>query len=286
MKAKRPIPTVLVSAVLMTILMPGVTSAAIVANFDGGAGNTQVDQYVGIAGNGWTSPWSTNNADMTVTVSNTTPLNSGGNYVTATTTNASARSVKRTYGNHEEVNLAALHVISFDWRFDGNIAQFSANSDRLSIADGSTGGNGESGATAFLIRAHGADRGTATGLQWALYNGGQDNAADIDDNLWVNSGMSFQAGVVYSFKIALDPVSRTYDVTIKDGSTTVTVEDLGFWTSSNTVAGTLNFMSRKSAGADNLAFSFDTVSILVPEPASLSLLGAGAVMMLSRLRRP
>ena len=282
MKMKQTIAPALAAVTALGLLLwASNAQASISAGFDDGAGNTLVDQYPGVAGDGWSTAWeATSNASASV--NNASPLNGGGNYLTATTDTASARGVKRAYTNFGDVDLSQVHVIKFDWRFDGNIANFASDSDRLYIADGSAGGLGESGATAFHIRAHGDDRGTANGGEWAVYNGDQDQEGDIDDNKWVNTGMAFQAGVVYTFTVTLDPANRTYDVDIDNGTTDVTVNAIGFKTSATTVAGTLNFMSRKSTGVDDLSYSIDSISIAVPEPASLMLLGVGAVLALGR----
>jgi len=272
---------VVFSAVLVCALgVVGEGDAGIVAGFDDGAGTTLVDQYTGVAGSGWTTAWSAPNA--TASVSSASQLNSGGNYLTVSTNSAGNGGVRRSYADFDGVDLTAEYVVSFDWRFDGDFTEFASGPDRLSIADGSAGGAGESPSNTFFIRAHGDDRGVANGKEWALYNGGQDGATDVDDDLWVNSGMSFADDVVYSFTVTVDPVNRTYDVTIDNGTTDVTVTDLGFWSSEFSGKGTLNFVNRKSSSADDLSYSIDSISIAVPEPASVALLGAGMLLIFSR----
>jgi len=62
--------------------------AVTVADFTGGNSSAIVDAFQGIAGSGWQGGWVMNqtNATSTGTVSNTSPLNGGGNYLAMTST--------------------------------------------------------------------------------------------------------------------------------------------------------------------------------------------------------
>lgn len=266
------------------LIAAGNTSkAAIVANFDDGAGSTSVDQYPGVAGDGWGTDWVTT-ANASGEILSGSPLNGGGNYLSVSTSLASSQGVYRTYTNFDGVDLTKKHVIQFDWRFSGNYDQLDQNTDRLYISDGTAASNGQASSTAFNIRVHGAARGTANAKEWAVFDGNQDGA-DITtaDNQWVNTGMTMERDVVYSFTITLDPENRSYDVSIDNGTMTVTVTDLGFNRSTFDVSGTLHFRTLKSTGGDNLTFGFDSVQIApVPEPTSLGLMACAAAMMARR----
>ena len=76
--------------VFPAIIALSTPALAIVANFTDGNGSGTPDSFPGIAGDGWAGPWlhnsgSTQNggATITATVTNTSPLLGGGNYLSA-----------------------------------------------------------------------------------------------------------------------------------------------------------------------------------------------------------
>jgi hypothetical protein len=262
------------------------SEAAIVANFTDGNGTDTVDQYIGIAGGGWATDWSTNaeglqGATKTSTVVNTNPLNGGGNYLSTTVAGDggqnSRATVSRTYDN-AVVPLNAAHTISFDIRLDeANLANFTATgdpSDYIQAFAHSANNQGEfsSGGT-WLVRAVP----NATGASWLLYAGNKNGTGGL-----VDSGVSFAANTVYRFVISLDPVNREYNVSING---TYTSSTLGFRQNTTTANPNLHFGARTSAVGETRTFSLDNVNIAaVPEPSVAMLGGIGLLALLRRRR--
>lgn len=76
-------PLLFFSGLLLALTQCGAMAAT--ADFTGGNGTTATDQYTGIAGDGWLTPWerkTSSGSTTTVSVIGTTPFSAGaGNYL-------------------------------------------------------------------------------------------------------------------------------------------------------------------------------------------------------------
>ncbi len=265
--------------------------AQVIANFTDGTGTSSVDQYAGKSGSGWAAGWVTSapgdSGNFTASVQNTSQLKSGGNYLSATLTTTATRlgAVSRDYTtNGTFTSLTSPYVIRFDYRLD-SWSNLDNSSDFIDIFDRNTVGQGFGGDATWGIRAYGANTGTALANKWSFYNGGKDGAS-FNTSLYVSSTMSVVVGTTYSFSIAVDPVAKTYIVTIDNGTTSISSSAMGFRTAGT--ASTLNFGAQTTGATDSMTFSVDNISIgvaAIPEPATAGLLIGAAAMFLTAFGR-
>jgi hypothetical protein len=242
-----------------------VTSAGagtITAHFEGGAGTSATDQVPGVAGSGWTGPWSTGTLSSTntaFTAASTSPLTtSGGQYLRAVITATNTDSgVGRPFTNNNGttgVDGTKPVTISFDFRLDASNAGFTGSNEHITL-NGNSDLVSSSGSTTWLIRLVGGSNPV-----WQFYNGGRDGGS-FNSSLLVSSGMNAVPGVTYTFKLSITPATRTYSITLTNGSSTVTVNNLGFRTSSTVLGNTFGVFAKKDSSADMLAFALDRIEI-------------------------
>ena len=262
----------------------------VVANFDGGNATDVVDGFTGMAGNGWATDWQVNvNAvDPTQVVVNggvVTSADAGfqelhagdGNYLTLDLNNPAASAgeitsgaVSRSYKARPGIDYRESHTIEFTVRIDepdvgGDWTYMNAYDDRYWMAGATSAKSVSSTTDTFFIMATGAagkeDGSIVWGDQivekWAFADGAGDGTiADM-----VGSGIELVTGGVYDFTIFLDVDTQTYDVTVTDGTTTFTAEDLGWRTSATNVGGYLNFGGQTASYIDTRAMSIDNIRI-------------------------
>lgn len=257
------------------------TNASLIGTAGAGTAGT------GAAGNGWLNGWRTSTSTglaQTVGVSDTTPVNSGGNYLAATIVTKSvvtdtikdSTSVARAYDAlGGGVAAAGSLAIGFDFRVDG----IDAANMRYDLFDNATRATGAT-STSFNFRA--------TGGVWNYFDG----------ETFVATAMAFDAGVTYSFDIVLDTVNSTYSFTLGNGSTSVSSSSAadfraaGFATDTATGSNGGRWLTFNASEINNVlgqstTFSLDNISVsTVPEPSAFALLaGASALGFVAARRR-
>ena len=221
--------------------------------------------------NGWSDAWNYSAMNAPV-LAGATPLNGGGNYLVFNQTVAGDSALRRSYlGKLSATNDQTLRV---NLRVDA-MSNFTTANDYVTITDGTSAIGGSSAESSFIIRAYGAaPGGTMPGLAWALYNGGK-NRGSYNAANWINSGMALVAGRTYAFTIALHPAQLAYDVTIADGTSSVTKTNLGFRDNAFALPNTLVFNARIASTNNTLAVAVDTITV-APRPVPPPLLGGAS----------
>lgn len=240
--------------------------ADVAADFTDGNTSLLPDQYPGGPGSGWLAGWTTtaNPTAPTASVIDDTPVNSGGNYLSVSSSNANDNALGRRFasGLGTSVDLTLPTTITFNLRIDELTGWGDAN-DYITVhgnaASAGTNFN-VSGASTFIIRAYAVS--PSAGLnadEWLFYNGAA-NGGGFSAANFENSGMAISAGTTYTFTITNDPDAKTYTVSIFDGNSTVTTASPRGWratTASNSIA----FNQKVSAGTDVIAYSLDDITV-------------------------
>ena len=292
----------LCAAPLLTI---PVAAAPITADFEGGTGS--VDTFPGAAGNGWANGWSVVNGtgvNYAGAVANTNPLNASSNYLSVSNTGNGTQGgtahARRAFTSNGDVDPTQPHRVAFQFRFDGNMANFSGSfSDRVNFfADPNASGSVINTATtnAWMIGVASASNGTTNVVPanntFFFFDAGNEsgNAQGFTGSNLVNTGISFTSGVVYSVSVDVYPALGKYDATISNGTQSFTGTDLQFRNLKTSTAAadapdTLYFGIGSSANADNHAFAIDGLSITaIPEPGSLAWVGLATLALGARRR--
>jgi hypothetical protein len=287
----RVLPSIL-TVMLALILATGLTNAAtvdVVANFDGGGTDALpvtdvIDAYNGTAGAGWAEGWYkyTNNVTYTVGTSTATPLATGaGNYLDLTMTPASSSSPGRYASVHRSyatgIDVSQSHSMEFKYRVNEDISNanpdfglFTTSNDRYQLFDDPTYAQGNSGPNcSWIIGCYG---GEATWLSaskrahWVVFNGDNNDTAFTDERN-IDTSITVTQGAVYDFHIDIDAVTKTWDVRIGSGGTTLYDSTIAFpnglgWRCNNaTVAGLPHFASFGDTVNDTRSYSFDSLKI-------------------------
>lgn len=262
---------VLVCAAVVLALGAGTVQGGIIANFDGGEGTTAVDQYPGVAGDGWVGAWQRHGSGS-ASVTDADPLNQGGNYLTSSATTLT-QGVRRQYADYGDVGLDRPHTITFDFRADTLPAGWGTSTNyRVNVFDSDD-------PTAVTPHAHSSWMGIVFGgpdrLTWEFNN----NPGTGTGWTYVDTGIELQTDVVYSFEITVYPgttgpnydplVGPTYDLTILHPGGTYSAAGLGLRNDSGP-GGYLNWSMQGTSGGAT-GFSLDSIRI-VPEPTSAALL--------------
>ncbi len=271
------LPAVNLVAACTLLMASPFARAQITANFNDGNGTDSVDQFQGIAGEGWATPWATNtNGASTGTildgfVDNIDPLNGGGNYLSSTLIAGTGvgKGVQQRAVDVSSLDILSPYTVSFDIRLDSSMDTFTSATDYLQAFDrpfdSDFGANGD-----WLIRATGASVNGIAAHNWMFYNGGQNGGAFNNAN-FVDSGVELVAGMVYHFVVDVDPLDLQYTVSINGGEASA---PMGFRTNVSGVSGNLNFGGQLSDAGEAMIYSIDTVAV-IPEPNSVALAGTG-----------
>ncbi|WP_043583064.1 PEP-CTERM sorting domain-containing protein [Geminisphaera colitermitum] len=279
-------------------------------DFADGEGTSSVDQWTGKNGGVWRNAWAIKNAvtDGSATfastgVSNTSPLyTGGGNHLkfvmdtTAITSGSrSAAAIRKL--ETDVIDLARTITYSFYFRLENDPSTITASSYRgpqyAIFADTSTNGVASTGSgNTWLIQTT-STAGNSTSY-WELGDGNGTGSSTL-----VKTTMKAEAGVTYFFTVVSDPATRTWTVSINNGSTTYDSVTAGLTLDYRSIAadnaGQWLQFAIKDLTADNtesLAYSLDHITVsqadapVVPEPMTTALfLGAGAFLAVAIIRR-
>ncbi len=270
----------LIALALVLLPLAAVSSAdtmEMVANFDDGNTATEVDAYVGMPGDGWTTAWKlpsvAQSTNATVLASGDAGFNEikpgSGSYLeytaTGSTSGAGSSNLTRKYNDSTfGVDLTSPHTIEFTVRIDETIgagSTFTNYADRYYIYDNPLAPTGSNSDCRWLISAYGAAGGAATGSvgQWSFYDGL--NNGSLSGALNLSTGIMLETGGVYDFTIDVDPTTQSYGATVSNGTTSFSATDLGWRTTGTNSGGYLGFNMRNSNGSDTRAMSLDNVRI-------------------------
>ncbi|WP_269524524.1 hypothetical protein [Coraliomargarita parva] len=270
---------------LATTLAPTATGATIDANFSDGNSTTLVDAYTGIAGDGWLSSWSfgTNapaDTSFTNSVINTSQLNSGGNYLSYDMSYTGGSTSQGMVVRHfDSATVSTVEPIryTFDYRIDTALTNTTQRYSIYNRIDGTATGTDSSLTWAIQAVYDGS-----SGMTWYLWDG---NGAGGVNSIF-DTGFSAVEGTTYSMTVDVDPASKSWAVSITDGTNTYTSDSIGFRANTTTDGSYLHFGTLTTANT-SLGYSLDNLQIsAIPEPAlSTALLGAVAMLMIVRKRR-
>jgi len=247
---------------------------AIVADFSGGNGDSQADQFPGTAGSGWASGWrlqGTDGAQCTMSVEQPNPVLDGGNYLRVSVEQARGRrGILRRLDVREPVDLTKPYVVSFSLRIDA-LGWFPKTVDQLVLCNISDTTVGEKGArSGWHIRVDARAYKGVKARHWSFVSGdGKGNFERFD------SGIAVREGETYSFRILVDPAARqwTPSIGVNGGSPTPfgpmgmrssgTAEQLGYWP--NLYFYWIVEGGKKEADVAKLGFSVDSIRITAAE---------------------
>lgn len=265
------------------MLCPALSQAAIVVSEDFSSGT--LTGGTGWLGGSWT-PLRTSPA--TPVVSSANPLTPGsGNYlpVVANNTASQTHGVSRTIPTVVATN---AHTITFDWRMDTPLTNFTEWNDRVHF--GASNGDVNSNANfSWLVGVAAASNGTTNVVpagKWYVYD--HDGDSDFTGDNLIDTGVDLVSGVTYSFTIQVNPVGTgTYTVSFTGSNGTgFSSGTLDFRNRNSAIANHIVFANVTSATTDGTAFSFDNFAIDgVPEPSAALLVGISGLAVVVRRRR-
>lgn len=139
-------------------LLPLAATARPVAGFTLGEGSDFVDQYPGIAGDGWQGSWGFTSSQPTLTVSQEFPIRDSGNYLKGISTLTSDHAIGRAFSSFGKpgVDITQPVTFHFDLRVD-SLTGWDAATDYITVhANNNATTYNVSNASTFIIRAFGA----------------------------------------------------------------------------------------------------------------------------------
>jgi len=202
-------------------------------------------------GSGWLGSWSTG------TVTNSAPLDSGGNYLSLTALTGSSGSVRQW--SSAAVSSTAAYTVRFDVRVDA-LPDFGTVNGRLGITESSSNATNTSTLMSWMIFGT-PNFGLGNGSQptWGFHDG---NGSGNFNSILVNSGAPLIAGRVYRFEVIVSPAELAYAVVLDDladASPAYHSPRLGFRRSSTIANPWLSFSTQSVTGSG--AMSVDAVSV-------------------------
>ncbi len=259
------------------------------ARFTDGNGSTTAQQFNGAAGDGWLAGWTTSTTNSTGTVLSTTPLSSGtGNYLKVTSTSGSGAASQAGVSRQWDPVVRPYDQftrLTFDFRIDST-ATFDNAGDAYTIALSNVAGTAPAGNSTVYLRCFGASPGTGSNgviaaREWCVFNGIPGTADAYTVSKFIKTGMIAAPGTTCRFTIdiyaapaagtASGKTHGTYDVTINDGTNTVSVPGSGFRSASYSSGGYLTCAAQQNSATDALSYSVDSIemtSLTVLEPTT------------------
>lgn len=271
-------------------LSPFTAIAAPIANFTDGNTNAAIDGYLGMLGGGWNGAWGTNTASagvFTNTVTNASPLNGGGNYLSAslggTTTSANTGTINRQWDT-SVIPLTAPYKLTFNYRVDAGYGPTNnpADTNTKYFISGDSAANATGLGSNNTWQIQGGYT-TAAGVAWFYQNDTVVTAVPTSGA--AGTFVPLVVGTTYTFAVTVNPVAFTYSFMLTDGINSFASGTLGF---RNDVAGQNKVFFGATRDVDHvgsLAYSIDSIALTaVPEPATLGLAIVAAGGLLGRRR--
>jgi len=252
------------------------TQTAIVADFSGGAGDSQPDQFPGAAGSGWAGGWSvreTKKLNSTASIEEQNPLRGNGKYLRASIERQPGNSkaglcagVERRLTLDGPVDLTKPYVLSFDFRVDA-LRRFTSPGDRVSICSRRRSqAESQEGSGWHICVVGGESARFGHSGNWSFL---QCDEASKRRN--VDSGIPVREGSVYSFRILVDPPARqwTPSIAVDGGQPTAfapmgmrsegTAKDNGYWPFVHLFGRVRG--GNEGANVEKISFSVDSIRI-------------------------
>lgn len=239
------------------------------ADFSDGPVPGAVDTFYGaVPGRGWLTPWMASGnpiGDLTdanpLSIEN--PL-----YLGLRFHHSYERSVARLYGERPGFDPTKPHVISWRWRFDGNIDHFAGSyRDRIAFYGNPFFRRNSWPTNTWMV---GVVAGHEVGgkerqmlpMHWYAFDGHADGRdKELERRNMVDSGMTLKPGVVYRFAVAVYPQQRRYDVAIRDDVRMFTRRGLGFRDPTLADARVIHLSVSANHPDDDLSFSIDSLRV-------------------------
>jgi len=262
---------------------------SVVADFSGGNGRLQVDQFPGKTGKGWMDVWKLGqrNGRFNVTATADHPMgDAAGNCLKCKFRGTKAKKgghcggMFREYaydskGNPDGIDVTKPHTIQYRLRIDEPLSTFTRFSDRYVLVGTSDGSAKSHQCDSFIIMAFGD--GKDAGKQkipkeaeghWMVYNGNR-GGSKMDWRRFVDTGIPLAEGRVYDFTITIDPATKSWNVLISDGvGEPFARMNLGWRTPHDTPGRYLSFGVVVDSEGDAREFSLDSVRITQTGPQS------------------
>lgn len=269
-------------------------AATVTAEFSDALGTSTafVDAYQGQAGAGWATAWAaavaTSNT-LAGTVTNTSPLLGGGNYLSLTAAgNAGTKSATRRIDG-AVIDLTQPYTVAWKFRLETSTASFNVFNDRVHIGADTASNAGTGTGNSWLVGVVGASSDTNTVFPGTWYFFDYNGSNTFNTGNMFDTGLALTQGRVYSFLIEVNPATRSYSAQIDDGvNPPVSAANLGFRNNSTAATPFLMFGGNTSENGESLGFSIDGVVVdQIPEPGAAGLLAAGGfgLAVLRRRRR-
>ena len=179
------------------------------------------------------------------------------------------------------LDVAKPYEVSFQFAIDSLGTFQESATNYLFFAQGSSSSsfNPTSSTNWFIAGFGGTDTSLKVGTSNELATAGQAQWNILATPLsggtatYLPTGISLREGVLYSFKITLDPENKRYSVFVSDGTTDFQSDVLAYHRNA-ALQQTLIFGETYHAG-QGAEFSIGNISV-IPEPSFALLLGAGA----------
>jgi hypothetical protein len=237
--------------------------------------------FGGTSSGAWLTGWRSALSNVTASglVSASSPLNGGGNHLTASlkasssSTALNSGAIGRSYAAVANSLTTTTHAISFDFRLDALPSTMS-----FDIYDASSRSNAANASTAWQFSSNGG--------VWSYRNGASTEVTT----------MTVDVGTTYSFSINVNPVTFKYDFSISNGTTSVSASAVSFRNNSfatDTSVGFeggrwLEFGAAETSDVFNqiATYSVDNFSIgAIPEPSTYALLTGTSLLGFAFFRR-